>query len=91
MAPPWFAIGLIRSVICLTSVGWLPSYTTLGVAVSAGWGLAGLAHPDIFSQAGALSNRHHSLSVGVFMSGGRLGTALGPIVAILVVKWWGME
>ena len=88
---PWLAIGLIGSAFCLTAVGWLPSYTALAVAIPVGGFLAGLAHPDMSSRAGALSERHHSLSVSVFVSGGRLGAALGPLVAIFIVKWWGME
>lgn len=88
---PWLAVGLIGSAFCLTAVGWLPSYSLVAVAVPIGGFLAGLAHPDMSSRAGALSSHHRSLCVSVFVSGGRLGFAMGPIVAIFVVKWWGME
>lgn len=88
---PWLAIGLISSSFFLTAVGWLPSYALLAASIPLGGVLAGLAHPDMASRAGALSDRHRSLAVSFFVSGGRLGFALGPIIALFIVKWWGME
>ncbi|MEE9274830.1 MAG: MFS transporter, partial [bacterium] len=88
---PWLAIGLIGSAFFLTSIGWLPRFTLLAAAIPIGGLLAGLAHPDMASRAGALSERHRSLSVSVFVSGGRLGFSLGPLIALFIAKRWGME
>jgi len=88
---PWLGIGLIGSAIFLTAAGWLSSYAAVAIAVSIGGALAGLAHPDMASRAGALSDRHRSLAVSIFVAGGRLGFSLGPIIALFIVKWWGME
>ncbi|MFQ5894508.1 MAG: MFS transporter [Nitrospinota bacterium] len=88
---PWLAAGLVGSAFCLTAVGWLPTFTAVAIIIPFGGILAGLAHPDMASRAGALSDTHRSLAVSVFISGGRLGFSLGPLVAIFVAKWWGME
>ncbi|MEE9240315.1 MAG: MFS transporter [bacterium] len=88
---PWLAVGLIGSAFFLTAIGWLPTYSLVAAAIPIGGFLAGLAHPDMASRAGALSDRRRSLCVSIFVSGGRLGFAMGPLVAIFVVKWWGME
>jgi FSR family fosmidomycin resistance protein-like MFS transporter len=88
---PWLAIGLIGSSFFMTSVGWLPSYTWVAISIPVGGLLAGMAHPDMASRAGALSDRHRSLAVSFFVSGGRLGFSLGPIIALFIVEWWGME
>lgn len=88
---PWLAIGLIGSAFFMTAVGWLSTYSAVAVAVPLGGLLAGLAHPDMASRAGALSDRHRSVAVSFFVAGGRLGFSLGPLIAIFIVKWWGME
>jgi len=88
---PWLSIGLISSSFFLTAPGWLSSYTVVAISVSIGGALAGLAHPDMSSRAGALNSRHRSLCVSIFVSGGRLGFSLGPIIVLFIVKWWGME
>lgn len=88
---PWLAIGLIGSSFFMTAVGWLPSYTWVAISIPVGGLLAGMAHPDMASRAGALSDKHRSLAVSFFVSGGRLGFSLGPIIALFIVKWWGME
>ncbi|MDA0999491.1 MAG: MFS transporter [bacterium] len=88
---PWLVVGLIGSSFFLTAMGWLPYYGALVVAVPVGGFLAGLAHPDMASRAGALSARHRALSVSFFVSGGRLGFSLGPLIAIFVAQKWGME
>ncbi|MBT3433066.1 MAG: MFS transporter [Nitrospinaceae bacterium] len=88
---PWLAIGLIGSSFFMTAVGWLPSYTWVAISIPIGGVLAGIAHPDMASRAGSLSDRHRSLAVSFFVSGGRLGFSLGPIIALFIAKWWGME
>ncbi len=88
---PWLGVGLIGSAFFLTAIAWLPTYTLVAAAIPFGGFLAGLAHPDMSSRAGALSDCHRSLCVSVFVSGGRLGFAMGPLVATFVAKNWGME
>ena len=75
----------------MTAIGWLPSYTGIAVALAIGGILSGLCHTDMASRAGGLSNTHRSLSVSLFVTGGRLGFAFGPIIAIAVAEQWGME
>ncbi|MEE9274358.1 MAG: MFS transporter [bacterium] len=88
---PWLVVGVVGSSVCLTAVGWLPSYAAVAVVLPAGGALAGLCHPDMGSRAGALSESRRGIIVSIFVTGGRLGFALGPLMAIAVAEWWGME
>ena len=88
---PWLVVGLGGSAFALTSIGWAPSYGLVGVAVLVGGWMSGLCHPDMASRASNLSPRHKGLAVSTFLTGGRLGFALGPLVAIGMAKGLGME
>tara|TARA_Y100000590_G_scaffold420414_1_gene523083 strand:+ start:503 stop:1657 length:1155 start_codon:yes stop_codon:yes gene_type:complete len=88
---PWLAIGLIGSSFFITAMGWLPLYSAVVISIPLGGFLAGLAHPDMGSRAGSLSDDHRTLAVSVYVSGGRLGFSIGPIIALFIVDLLGME
>ena len=88
---PWLAIGLIGSSFFITAMGWLPLYSAVVISIPLGGFLAGLAHPDMGSRAGSLSDEHRTLAVSVYVSGGRLGFSIGPIIALFIVDSLGME
>ncbi len=88
---PWLEFGLLGSSVLFTSVGWMPSYAWVAVALVAGGVLSGLCHPDMASRVGAASEGHRGLSMSVFIAGGRIGFAIGPLMAIAVAELWGME
>ncbi len=88
---PWLAIGLIGSSFFITAMGWLPLYSAVVISIPLGGFLAGLAHPDMGSRAGSLSDDHRTLAVSVYVSGGRLGFSIGPIIALFIVDSLGME
>ena len=88
---PWLAIGLIGSSFFITAMGWLPLYSAVVISIPLGGFLAGLAHPDMGSRAGSLSEDHRTLAVSVYVSGGRLGFSIGPIIALFIVDSLGME
>ncbi len=88
---PWLAIGLIGSSFFITAMGWLPLYSAVVISIPLGGFLAGLAHPDMGSRAGSLSDEHRTLAVSVYVSGGRLGFSIGPIIALFIVDSLGMD
>ena len=88
---PWLAVGLIGSSFFITAMGWLPLYSAVVISIPLGGFLAGLAHPDMGSRAGSLSDEHRTLAVSVYVSGGRLGFSVGPIIALFIVDSLGME
>ncbi len=88
---PWLALGMVGSTVSMTAMGWLPTFGSVAVAMILGGVLAGLCHPAMASRAGAASEVRRGFAVSVYVTGGRIGMALGPLVAIGVAIWFGME
>lgn len=88
---PWLAVGLIGSSIAFTAIGWVTSVYGLAAAVIIGGILFGLCHPDMAARAGRLSSEHAGLIVSLFVTAGRLGFAIGPLIAIYIAEMMGME
>jgi FSR family fosmidomycin resistance protein-like MFS transporter len=88
---PWLAVGIVGSSVAFTAIGWIPVFAGVAAAIVLGGILFGLSHPDMAARAGRLSDEHNSLSVSVFVTGGRLGFAFGPLLVIAVTENLGME
>ncbi len=88
---PWLAVGLIGSSVAFTAIGWVTSVYGLAAALIIGGTLFGLCHPDMAARAGRLSSEHAGFIVSVFVTGGRLGFAFGPLIAIFIAETMGME
>ncbi len=88
---PWLAVGMVGSAVSMTAMGWLPTFGSVAVAMILGGALAGLCHPAMASRAGAASEVRKGFAVSVYVTGGRIGMALGPLMAIGVAIWFGME
>ncbi len=88
---PWLAVGLIGSSIAFTAIGWVTSIYGLAAALISGGILFGLCHPDMAARAGRLSSAHSGIIVSLFVTGGRLGFAFGPLIAIFIAEKMGME
>ncbi len=88
---PWLAVGLIGSSVAFTAIGWVTSVYGLAAALILGGILFGLCHPDMAARAGRLSSEHAGFIVSLFVTGGRLGFAIGPLIAIFIAETMGME
>lgn len=88
---PWLAVGLLGSSVAFTAIGWVTSVYGLAVALTMGGILFGLCHPDMAARAGRLSSEHAGFIVSLFVTGGRLGFAIGPLLAIFLAETLGME
>lgn len=88
---PWFiAFGPPVAAIFLSGVGLAPSFGALvAVLMLGGLGVASF-HPQAAVLAGDLSPRR-ALAMSLFVTGGTLGFALGPLFAVSVVGAVGLE
>ncbi|HTO91908.1 MAG TPA: MFS transporter [Candidatus Sulfotelmatobacter sp.] len=88
---PWFvAFGPMVAAIFLSSIGLAPSYGALvALLMIGGMGVAAF-HP----QAAVLASEQgtsRSLAMSIFVTGGTLGFALGPLFAVSVAGRFGIE
>ena len=88
---PWFvALGPLVAAAFLSAVGLAPSFGALvSLLVLGGLGVAAF-HPQGAVLASGLSTSR-SLAMSTFVTGGTLGYALGPLFAVAVVGWLGLE
>jgi FSR family fosmidomycin resistance protein-like MFS transporter len=84
--------GPLLSGVFVSLLGWAPSFWILIVLLSLG-GLGSAAfHPPGASYAVRLSEgKGGGLRYSVFSFGGSVGYALGPLVAVAIVQWRGLE
>ena len=87
---PWFvAFGPLIGALFLSGIGLAPSFVWLVALLMVGGMGAAAFHPQAAAIAGSLSARR-SLAMSLFVTGGTLGFALGPIYAVTVVGALGL-
>jgi predicted MFS family arabinose efflux permease len=77
--------------LAISGIGWLPGFAHVAGAVALGGIFSGLCHPDMAKRAGTVSQVRQGFAVSLYVTGGRLGFALGPYIAIAVATFLGME
>jgi FSR family fosmidomycin resistance protein-like MFS transporter len=88
--PIFTVIGPLVTCIGMGLLGFAPSYEAMLVLLlAAGIGTAGF-HPQSFALAGALSGDRRGAGLSVFVAGGELGYALGPVYVAAVVSILGL-
>jgi len=88
----WF-LPLAPLVACLglSITGFVPSYALLLLCVIlSGCGIAGF-HPDGFKTAYFFTGDKKATGMSIFAVGGNLGIALGPILALTLVTFFGLK
>src|SRR5512136_3121793 len=88
---PWLiGFGPLVAAVFMSAVGVAPSYAALvGILMVGGLGISWF-HPQSAVLATQASTRR-SLAMSVFITGGTLGGSLGPLIAVAVVGWVGLE
>ncbi len=88
---PWFiAFGPLTAALFMSGIGMAPGYASLvALLMLGGIGVAAF-HPQAAALAGELSPRR-GLAMAIFVTGGTLGFALGPLLAVLTVGAFGLE
>jgi FSR family fosmidomycin resistance protein-like MFS transporter len=83
--------GPLLSTVCMGLIGVAPNAALLGILLLlAGVGSAAF-HPQAVAAAGAVSGERKGLGISVFIFGGSLGFAVGPLAIIGAVHLWGLE
>jgi len=88
---PWFvAFGPLIAAVFLSCIGLAPSYPALvALLMAGGIGVASF-HPQAAVIAGELSPRR-AMAMSFFVTGGTLGFALGPLLAVTTVSMFGLS
>jgi FSR family fosmidomycin resistance protein-like MFS transporter len=91
MRHPWFiGFGPLCAALFISSLGLASSFGGLvAVLMAGGLGVAAF-HPQAASLAGDVSPRR-SMAMAFFVTGGTLGFALGPLLAVGTVRAFGLE
>ena len=86
-----FAIaGPLLMAICISTIGLAPNLTILVLALAVGGSGMAAFHPEAASLARQSSGSRPALGMSLFISGGNLGFALGPVVVTGLVAAFGL-
>jgi FSR family fosmidomycin resistance protein-like MFS transporter len=84
-------MGPLLSIVSMGLLGVAPNAVLLGMLLLlAGIGAAAF-HPQAVAAAGTVSGHRKGLGISIFIFGGSVGFALGPLVIIGAVQWLGLE
>lgn len=88
----WFAVGgVLWMAILQGAIGFMPTFASATlVAGLAGFGSAAF-HPQGASGANVAAGPRKTAGVAMFMLGGNIGFAVGPVLAALIIGWVGMR
>lgn len=88
----WFAVGGVLWMALLQSVlGFMPSFGLAVILVAlAGFGSAAF-HPQGASGANLAAGENKTAGVAMFMLGGNMGFAIGPVLAALILNRMGVH
>ncbi len=84
--------GVVLTVACLSLLGVAPSLLLVLVLLAIGGCGVAAFHPQATAQAAALAKGGRGFGVSVFLTGGNIGRALGPLfIMYLVVYRYGLK
>ena len=89
--PVFMILGPLLTVVGMGLVGLAPSYPAmLAILFVTGVGTASF-HPQSFALVGSVSGDRRGTGLSIFVAGGELGYALGPIYAAAIVGMLGLR
>jgi FSR family fosmidomycin resistance protein-like MFS transporter len=84
-------LGPLLSTVCMSLLGVAPNAVLIGILLLlAGIGSAAF-HAQAVAAAGAVSGDRKGFGISIFIFGGSVGFALGPLAIIGAVHLWGLE
>ena len=87
----FLTIGVAFSAIGLSLLWLAPSaYIVYLLLAIGGIGVAAF-HPQATTYAGALASEQRGMGISIFLTGGNVGRALGPVVLLFIPYRFGME
>ncbi len=89
--PYWLPLGMLSTLVGLILLAFAPSYAVLLLA-SAFIGIgSAIFHPESSRIARLASGGRHGFAQSVFQVGGNMGSALGPLLAAIVIVPFGQH
>ncbi len=88
----WFVI-LTPTITAasMSLIGVAPSYTALTILLLVTGLSTAVWHTPTPAMAARASGRQMGLGMSLFMLGGTLAYTIGPLLAVAVVSWWGLD
>lgn len=84
-------VGVLIAALFISAIGWSPNYTVLVILIALGYVGVGLFHPQATTYAHRLSVQKKNGVMGVFISVGTLGIAIGPMISAFLVQQGGLH
>jgi len=92
LVKPWLApLGMLVGGLAISLVGLVDQYVTLLLLVALGGVGSALFHPAAMSMSSFPNSRRQNLLFSLYMMGGNLGVAFGPLITLFVVGWFGVN
>lgn len=89
-APVWLWAGPALGIVCMCLLGQVDNLPALFVLLIVGGVGIGAFHPEAAVRVGGMLPGHRTRSLAMFMFGGSLGLALGPLLSGQIVGRWGL-
>jgi len=89
-SPRILFVGPVMAIVCLTLIGVFPNKAVLYLLLLIGGIGVGAFHPAAAVLAGRLIPEQRTRSISLFMFGGSVGLALGPLLGGAIVSRWGL-
>ncbi len=83
--------GPVIAAVCMSCIGFTDSVFVLSALLLVGGFAIGAFHPEAAVLAGRIIPGQRTRSLSIFMFGGALGLATGPLLSGAVVRAWGNE
>jgi len=89
-APVWLWAGPALGIVCMCLLGQVDSLPALFLLLIVGGVGIGAFHPEAAVRVGSMLPGHRTRALALFMFGGSLGLALGPVLSGQIVGRWGL-
>ena len=87
----FLTFGVLLTAVCLSLLGLAPSKLSVYLLLAVGGLGVAAFHPQATTYAGALAKEGRGLGISIFLTGGNIGRALGPLALMAIPYRFGLE
>ena len=87
----FLTFGVFFTAVCLSLLGLAPSKLIVYLLLAVGGLGVAAFHPQATTYAGALATEGRGLGISIFLTGGNVGRALGPLALMAIPYRFGLE
>ena len=87
----FLTFGVFFTAVCLSLLGLAPSKSIVYLLLAIGGLGVAAFHPQATTYAGALAAEGRGLGISIFLTGGNVGRALGPLALMAIPYRFGLE